>query len=54
MNNQDTCTWQEDEDGLWWTDCKNIHELFDGTPTENHYEFCPYCGKRIEEVRGDR
>jgi hypothetical protein len=43
------CTWSEDEDGLWWTACKEIHEFFDGTPTENSYKFCPYCGKVLIE-----
>ena len=43
------CTWSEDEDGLWWTACKKIHEFFDGTPTENSYKFCPYCGKVLVE-----
>jgi len=45
------CTWHEDEDGLWWTDCKEIHEFFDGTPIENSYRFCPYCGKALVEKR---
>ena len=45
------CIWSEDEDGLWWTACKEIHEFFDGTPTENSYKFCPYCGKELKEER---
>jgi hypothetical protein len=44
------CTWSEDEDGLWWTACKEIHEFFDGTPIKNGYKFCPYCGKPLKEV----
>jgi hypothetical protein len=39
------CTWIEDEDGLWHTECHQIHQFFDGTPTENFYKYCPYCGK---------
>ena len=47
------CKWEEDEDGdgLWHTGCKEIHILMEGTPTENKYKFCPYCGKEIEEVK---
>ena len=45
------CIWTEDEDGLWWTACKEIHEFFDGTPIENSYRFCPYCGKALVEKR---
>jgi hypothetical protein len=44
------CTWSEDEDGLWWTACKEIHEFFDGTPIKNGYKYCPYCGKPLKEV----
>ena len=45
------CTWQEDEDGLWHTDCHEIHQFFDGTPTENSYKFCPYCAKPLKEEK---
>ena len=45
------CTWSEDEDGLWWTACKEIHVFFDGTPAENGYKFCPYCRKPLKEER---
>lgn len=45
------CTWSEDEDGMWWTDCDQIHVFFDGTPTENSYKFCPYCGKELKEEK---
>lgn len=44
------CTWSEDEDGVWWTVCKEMHEFYDGTPKDNNYKFCPYCGKELEEV----
>ena len=45
------CAWTEDEYGLWWTACKEIHEFFDGTPKDNNHKFCPYCGKEIREVK---
>jgi rRNA maturation endonuclease Nob1 len=45
------CTWSEDEDGLWHTECHQIHQFFDGTPTENSYKFCPYCGKPLKEEK---
>ncbi len=34
-------------DDVWETACDNTHEFFDGTPAENNYLFCPYCGKEI-------
>jgi len=45
------CTWSEDEDGVWWTVCKEMIKFFYGTPTENSYKFCPYCGKELKEVK---
>lgn len=45
------CTWHQDDDGHWHTDCKQIFTLFDGTPVENGFKFCPYCGKALAEKR---
>jgi len=44
------CTWSEDEDYVWMTSCHESHIFFDGTPIENGYKFCPYCGKPLKEV----
>ena len=44
------CIWTEDSDGTWDTQCNNRHTFFDGGPEENHYEYCPYCGKHLIEV----
>ena len=43
------CTWKlvDDDDNVWATDCDNLHQFFDGGPKENHYRYCPYCGKEI-------
>ena len=49
--NADTCTWVEDHAGLWWTECHEIHEFIDGTPSENLYKYCPYCGKALNEKK---
>lgn len=45
------CTWYEDYDGHWHTDCKQIHTFFDGGPVENFHKYCPYCGKVLSEER---
>lgn len=42
------CVWFEDDDGIWQTDCKQGHIFENGTPFQNEFRFCPYCGKRIE------
>jgi uncharacterized Zn-finger protein len=48
---QGMCTWKEDEDGHWWTDCKHIHSFFDGGVDDNEYLYCPYCGAVINEEK---
>lgn len=45
------CKWKLEEEGnLYVTECENRHIAFDGTPEENGYRYCPYCGKKIKEV----
>ena len=44
-----SCTWTEDDEGNWHTKCGQAHQFINGTPKENHYGFCPYCGKEICE-----
>ncbi len=45
-----TCRWSVDDDGNWDTDCAQKHILMDGTPFQNHYSYCCYCGKAIKQV----
>ena len=45
------CVWTEDEEGYWDTACGEKHEFIIGSPSENNYVFCPYCGDNIEEVK---
>ena len=47
------CTWQEDEDGVYDTDCGNRFIVSEGTPAENSMEFCPYCAHRIKDAPVD-
>jgi len=49
MSRKDTCEWIRDENGIYDTACSNMYEITYGTPKDNHMEYCPYCGKRIEE-----
>jgi hypothetical protein len=42
------CEWKEDAlSGEWITQCGEKHEFIDDGPQENHYRFCPHCGKAI-------
>ena len=48
---ENVCTWAEDEDGIWFTGCNNAFEFMNGTPSENGFQFCCYCGDRLKEVK---
>ena len=43
------CTWIENEDGVYETNCGNMFVFNDGTPSENGFAFCPYCGLELSE-----
>ena len=46
------CKWRlcDEELNVYDIRCRNPHILFKGTPKENNYKFCPYCGKKIKVV----
>ena len=48
----DVCEWMlcDEEANIYDTSCRNPHILIEGTPKENNYEYCPYCGKKIKVV----
>ena len=48
----DVCEWRlcDEEANVYDTSCRNSHILIEGTPKENNYEYCPYCGKKIKAV----
>ena len=48
----DVCEWRlcNEEANVYDTSCRNLHILIEGTPKENNYEYCPYCGKKIKVV----
>lgn len=48
----DVCEWRvcDEEANVYDTSCRNPHILTEGTPRENNYKYCPYCGKNIKAV----
>lgn len=48
----DVCEWRvcDEEANVYDTSCRNPHILIEGTPRENNYKYCPYCGKNIKAV----
>jgi hypothetical protein len=43
------CTWAENEDGYYDTECDNTFILTEGTPDQNNMRFCTYCGRPLVE-----
>ena len=41
------CAWHGDEDGTYETSCKHIFQMIDGTPHENNFTHCCFCGKSL-------
>ena len=42
--------WDEDTNTYECSNCKNPFTLLEGTPEQNTYFYCPYCGCRMDEV----
>lgn len=45
-----TCTWRENQDGEWDSTCGRFTAIAEGTPHENEWAWCCYCGGRLREV----
>ena len=48
-----TCNWfqdSEDQSDLYDTTCGNRYFIIDGTPTDNGFLFCCYCGKPLTQT----
>ena len=41
------CEWNDDDEGMFETECGNAFVFTDGGPADNGFRFCPYCGKPI-------
>ena len=48
----DLCEWklEDEEANLYLTGCQQRQLIFEGTPKENGYIYCPYCSKKIKVV----
>lgn len=44
------CLWTQDDEGNWEAGCGNVFVLIEGNPVSNKMSYCPYCGKRLEQV----
>lgn len=52
----EVCEWklEDEEANLYVTKCQQRHLIFEGTPKDNGYKHCPYCGKKIKVVDNDK
>ena len=41
------CFWNEDDYGIYETECGNSFCFEAGTIGENEFEYCPFCGQPI-------
>lgn len=50
-NMKNYCIWSQEEEGCFdfVTSCNQDFQFYEGTPKENEFKFCPFCGKEIEE-----
>ena len=50
-----TCEWKPEEEGSHFYDakCGGCIEFDYGTPKDNHFYYCPYCGGDIIQVEAD-
>ena len=48
----DVCVWTDDSDGGWIRSCGVRWECDYETPTDNGMNFCPRCGRRLDQKGG--
>ena len=48
-SSDNVCEWkfEDEEANLYFTGCQQRQLIFEGTPKENGYRYCHYCGKKI-------
>ena len=47
----DVCEWEyNDSEYYFESSCNHLHIFMSDGPKENEYDFCPYCGKKINVV----
>lgn len=44
------CKWKADDDGIYQTECGDAFVFDSGTPKENKFNFCCFCGKKLADV----
>lgn len=47
--NLNECEWTDDDDDFYETTCGHAFTFTEGTPADNQFVYCPYCGCKIKE-----
>ncbi len=54
-NESKICKWEQNDNGDWDAQCGEsllfMFVLIGGTPEENGFNFCPFCGAALEEEK---
>lgn len=55
---EESCVWKLDDvgwdDTFWETSCEEVAILLGGSPNDNNFKYCPFCGRQIrEELKDD-
>lgn len=45
------CVWKQRESGQFDTACDNLFEFMHDGIRSNRFAYCPFCGRKIEEVK---
>lgn len=55
VEQESECEWklEDAEQNLYVTECENRQLIFEGTPEENGYKYCSYCGRKIKRGETD-
>ncbi len=45
------CIWSQDgiDNNIWSTSCGEYFTIDDGTPYQNDFKFCYFCGKKLKQ-----
>lgn len=51
-NTRKIVKWIKDRicEDTWECECGYLHTFLEGTPKQNEFSYCPYCGGKINQI----
>ena len=43
----ESCTWKSLNNGTYETSCNHMFQINDGSPDDNGFKYCPFCGEML-------